>query len=149
MDGARGGAGQDGTRRWLPRRLVVVALVLLVGLVVALLVRDRAGADAPVQVVTTYQGLPAGVDAGAEGPTGTDPGWIVGDDGRLAVWAAGSSTCPWLPVGLTADGDAVTVTLAVEDATACTMDLVFTTSVVALPDGVDPDAARVEIVLDR
>jgi hypothetical protein len=149
MDDGRRSTPGSGPRRWLPRRLAVVALVLAVGLVVALLVRERTADDTPVRVVTTYQGLPAGVAEPVDGPTGPDPGWVVGADGLLAVYAAGSSTCPWTPTRVTADGDRVTVTLAVPDAGVCTADLSFTTSVVPLPDGVDPAAVQVEVVLDR
>jgi hypothetical protein len=162
----------QGVRRWLPLRLAVVALVLLAALVVAMVVRTSGGTTTPgepgaaaspsapsdpptgpvepvePQVIMTYRGLPAGVEEPADGPTRTAPGAVVGEDGQLAVYAAGSSSCPWLPVRLTVDGDLVTVLLA-QDGEVCTMDFVYTTSVVVLPDGLDPDAVEVEVVLDH
>jgi hypothetical protein len=134
----RGDDGQP-VRRWLPARLAVVAVVVLVALVVALLVRQPQRL-----VLTSYRGLPGGVEADRSDP---EPGWVLGDDGRLAVYAAGSSTCPWRPTEVTAEGDRVTVRLGRDDG-PCTADLVHTTSVVALPPGVDPDALDVRIVTD-
>ncbi|WP_278234603.1 hypothetical protein [Isoptericola sp. AK164] len=133
-----------GARRWLPLRLAVIAAVALVALVVAFLVRQSSDED---PVLTTYDGVPAGVEGDVA--AGGEPGWVLGEDGRLAVYAAGSSTCPWRPTSVTADGDRVTVRLEVDGGPACTMDFVYSTSVVALPDGVDPDALEVDLELVR
>lgn len=134
-------------RRWLPGRVAVIALVVAAALVVALLVRQPQRL-----VLTSYQGLPGGVQADL---SDGGPGWVLGEDGRLAVYAAGSSSCPWRPTDVTASGDGGrdTVTVRMErDAGPggdgpCTADLGFTTSVVALPAGVDPERLDVEIVL--
>lgn len=131
---------RHGVRRWLPLRLAVVAVVVLVALLVAVLARQPS--EDPV--LLTYEGLPAGVPDDA---AVAEPGWVLGEDGRLAVYAAGSSSCPWRPTAVTADGDRVTVRLEVDGGPACTMDLVPTTSVVTLPDGVDPDALEVDLEL--
>ncbi|GAA1986960.1 hypothetical protein GCM10009718_25530 [Isoptericola halotolerans] len=125
-------------RRWLPLRLAVVAVVALAGLVVALLVRQ----EDPDLVLNSYRGAPAG----AEATEGMEPGWVLGQDGRLAVYAAGSSSCPWTPTSVTAEGDLVSVRLEVDDG-MCTADMVYTTHVVALPAGVDPQSLEVELEL--
>ncbi|MDO8148782.1 hypothetical protein Q6350_10100 [Isoptericola sp. b515] len=130
-----------GVRRWLPLRLAVVAAVVLVGLLVAVLARQPS--DDPV--LQTYEGVPAGV--AQDEPVDGEPGWVLGEDGRLAVYAAGSSSCPWRPTSVTADGNRVTVRLEVDGGPACTMDMVYRTSIVALPDGVGPDALEVELEL--
>jgi hypothetical protein len=138
-------AGTTGARRWLPLRLAVIALVVLVAVVVAILAR-------PTQedlVLTSYPGVPADADPPPteDGEPSWEPGWILGADGRLAVYAAGSSSCPPTPTAVVADGDHVTVTLEVLG-DPCTADLAWTTHVVALPAGVDPGAVEVEIVVD-
>lgn len=133
-----GDGGGAPPRRWLPGRLAVVAVVVLAALVLALLVRQPQRL-----VLTTYRGVPGGVEADLSDP---EPGWVLGDDGRLAVYAAGSSTCPWRPTEVTASGDRVTVRLARDGDGPCTADLVFTTSVVALPAGVDPAGLEVRVV---
>ncbi|GAA4728108.1 hypothetical protein GCM10023216_19220 [Isoptericola chiayiensis] len=132
----------DGTRRWLPMRLAIIALVVLVALLVAILARPGQ----QELVLETYRGLPA---AAEEDPAAVDlePGWVLGEDGRLAVYAVGSSTCPWTPTSVTADGDRVTVALEIVDGPQCTADLVPTTHVVALPSGVDPDRVEVDVRL--
>jgi hypothetical protein len=130
-------------RRWLPLRLAVIAAVLAVALVVALVARQTA----PV-ALETYPGLPPGADV----PSDTwEPGWVLldGETGRIAVYAAGSSSCPLVPRDVATDGDLVTVTLAPREAAACTDDLAWTTSVVAVPDGVDPERLDVEVVVER
>jgi len=136
------GRGTRGARSWLPLRLVVIGLVVALAVVVVWLARQPQRL-----VLATYQGLPAGARAepgGAE-PGDTEPGWVLGDDGRLAVYAAGSSTCPWRPTSVTAEGNRVRVRLGQDRERPCTDDLVYTTSLVALPAGVDPDAVDVEI----
>lgn len=64
------------------------------------------------------------------------------DDALLYVVTFGSSTCPAVPdPTATAAGDgAVSVTFPEPGDGACTMDYVPATSVVALPDGIAPDA---------
>lgn len=125
-------------RRWLPGRLVVIALVVVAALVVALLVRQPQRL-----VLASYRGVPGGAEANLSDP---EPGWLLGEDGRLAVYAAGSSSCPWRPTEVTAAGNTVTVQMEQDGDGPCTADLGFTTSVVALPAGVDPAALEVEIV---
>ncbi|MCK9793383.1 hypothetical protein M1843_06445 [Isoptericola sp. 4D.3] len=132
-----GGTGGRSARRWLPLRLLVVVVVVLLAVVVALLVRQPARL-----VLASYPGLPAGV---AAAPPHGEPGWLLGDDGRLAVYAAGSGSCPWRPTSVTAEGDRVRVQLGRDERGACTDDLVWTTSVVALPAGVDHGRLEVEI----
>ena len=119
-------------------RLAVVAAVVALAVVVALVARPPERL-----VLATYQGLPGGVEADLGGAR---PGWVLGDDGKLAVYAAGSSSCPLLPREVSADGDVVTVVLDSDDDGPCTADLVYTTSVVAVPGGVDP--ARIDVELE-
>ncbi len=127
-------------RRWLPLRLAVVAVVVGVAVLVALLVRSSGEV-----VLHTYRGLPAGVEADL---TGAEPGWLLApESGRIAVYAAGSSSCPWLPQDVVAEGDRVTITLGTGTG-ECTADLTWTTSVVAVPDGVDLARLDVDLVLD-
>ncbi|GAA1740107.1 hypothetical protein GCM10009809_39610 [Isoptericola hypogeus] len=100
----RTGSERGGTvRRWLPLRLALVVLVVALAAVVALLARstDRL-------VLATYRGVPGGVEADLADP---ELGWVLGDDGKLAVYAAGSSSCPWVPTRVTADGNHLVVQL--------------------------------------
>lgn len=141
-DDARGRTG-----RWLPLRLAVLAVVVLVAVLVAILFRPGGpGSPDGDLLLDSYSGVPAGAD-----DTGDfEPGWVLGEDGRLAVYVAGSSSCPWRPTAVTADGDLVTVQMEVDGGPECTADLGYSTSVVALPDGVDPAALDVEIhLVDR
>jgi hypothetical protein len=131
-------------RRWLPLRLAVVAAVVGAAVLMALLVRQHEDPRTEDLVLHSYQGGPAG----AEPAGGTEPGWVLGEDGRLAVYAAGSSSCPGTPTSVTAEGDLVTVRLETDDEGPCTADLVYTTHVVALPAGVDPESLEVDLVLD-
>jgi hypothetical protein len=64
------------------------------------------------------------------------------DDALLYVVTFGSSTCPAVadPTATAAGDGAVAVTFPEPGDGACTMDYVPATSVVALPDGVVPDA---------
>ncbi len=134
---------RDGSvRRWLPARLAVVAVVVALALVVALVARPPA----PV-AIETYPGLPAGADVS---PETFEPGWVVDERARrVAVYAAGSSACPLVARDVRADGDVVTVTLAPQERGACTDDLTWTTSVVAVPDEVDLERLEVDLVLER
>jgi hypothetical protein len=107
-------------------RLAVIAAVLAVALVVALVARQTG----PV-ALETYPGLPPGADVPADT---WEPGWVLHEDARrISVYAAGSSSCP----------------LAPREAAACTDDLAWTTSVVAVPNGVDLDRLDVEVVVER
>jgi len=104
-----------------------------------------ATADAvPSVAETTFPGAPEGA---TEGETAV----VAGDDARhLQVVTYGSSTCPVLPTDITWDADAqtVSITLTGPDTTdVCTMDLVPTTSVVALPDDA-PDAAGLTVEVE-
>jgi hypothetical protein len=129
-------------RRWLPARLAVIAVVVAVALVVALLARPTA----PV-AIETYPGLPPGADVPSQS---FEPGWVLDASARrIAVYAAGSSACPFVAHEVRADGDLVTITLAPQERGACTDDLAWTTSVVAVPDEVDVDRLDVELVLEQ
>lgn len=129
-------------RRWLPARLAVIAVVVALALVVALVARPPARV-----AVETYPGLPPGADVSSET---FEPGWVVDERARrLAVYAGGSSTCPYVARDVRADGDLVTVTLAPQERGACTDDLAWTTSVVVVPDGVDLDRLEVDLVVER
>ncbi|WP_125206563.1 MULTISPECIES: hypothetical protein [Isoptericola] len=130
-------------RRWLPLRLAVVAVVVGAAVLTALLVRQHEDPRSEDLVLHSYQGGPAGAEPAGD----SAPGWVLGEDGRLAVYAAGSSSCPWTPTSVTAEGDLVTVRLETDDEGPCTADLVYTTHVVALPAGVDPGALEVELEL--
>jgi hypothetical protein len=123
-------------------RLTIIALVVLVALLVAILARPGQ----QELVLDTYRGLPADAE---EDATEVDlaPGWVLGEDGRLAVYAAGSSSCPWTPTSVAAEGNRVTVVLEIVDGPQCTADLVPTTHVVALPSGVDPGRVQVDLEL--
>lgn len=84
-------------------------------------------------------GLPEGVTPQTESPAGAGR---TEDDMLLHVVTFGSSTCPAVP-DPTADltgSDAVTVTFPDPGDGPCTQDYVPATAVVALPDGVDPEA---------
>ncbi len=138
-------------RHWLPGRLAVLAVVLALGVLVALLVRSGGGGDGPAGtlpalVVSTYAGTPDGVEAGLP-EADPEPGWVLQEDGTVAVYAAGSSSCPWLAHELRVDADVVTVVLEKDRDGPCTADLTWTTSVIAVPDGVDPDGLQVVLEL--
>lgn len=134
--------GRGPGRRWLPLRLAVIGVVVAAAVLVALLARP-SGTDSVA--IRTYSGLPAGVEADLLDP---EPGWRPApDSGQVAVWTAGSSSCPWVPREVTADGDRVTIVLRTEPG-ECTADLGWSTSVVAVPDGVDLAGLEVELVLD-
>lgn len=78
-------------------------------------------------------GLPEGVDNNAAATAGAG----ISPDGKLWIVTYGSSTNPLAVTDVSADGQTVTVGLAQADRPA-TMDLVPSTSTVALPAGVDP-----------
>ncbi|WP_407317639.1 hypothetical protein UQW22_13780 [Isoptericola halotolerans] len=137
-------AEQGAPRRWLPLRLAVIGAVIVAAVLVALLARP-SGPGAGSVAIRTYAGLPADVEADLLDP---EPGWrLAPGSGQIAVWTAGSSSCPWVPREVTAVGDRVTIVLRTSTG-ACTADLAWSTSVVAVPDGVDLAGIEVELVLD-
>jgi hypothetical protein len=91
------------------------------------------------------KGLPPGADAPTEGGTGA--AWSA-EPGLLLVVTFGSSTCPVLAEDDAAvEGSDVVVSFVdIPADTACTMDYVPATSVVAVPDDVDA-SADVSVVL--
>lgn len=99
----------------------------------------------PSVAETTFPGAPDGV-------TGEESTVLPGDDPRqVQVVTFGSSTCPVVPTDVTWDADAAVLRVTLSDGEAydgaCTMDLVPSTSVVALPDDA-PDAAGLTVELD-
>ncbi len=90
-------------------------------------------------------GLPPGIDAPTEGGTGA--AWSA-EPGLLLVVTYGSSTCPVLAeADADVRGSDVVVTFVdIPADTPCTMDYVPATSVVAVPDDVDP-STEVSVVL--
>jgi hypothetical protein len=129
-----------GVRHWLPGRLGMIALVVVAALVVMMVVRPGA----PV-VLETRPGLPDGVEADlAQG----EPGWVLDEAARrVEVYTLGSSSCPTVPRAVDVEGSRMRVTLAPVAAAACTEDLAYTTTVVAVPEQVtDLDELEVELV---
>ncbi|MCM3533592.1 hypothetical protein M3693_05050 [Cellulosimicrobium funkei] len=94
------------------------------------------------------KGLPPGADAPTEGGTGA--AWSA-EPGLLLVVTFGSSTCPLLAEDDAAvEGSDVVVSFVdIPADTACTMDYVPATSVVAVPDDVDPGADVSVVLGDR
>jgi hypothetical protein len=89
----------------------------------------------PLVVVSHATGLPDG----AEPPEGQQPYAAWGEEGTLLVVTWGSSRCPQLPSTVDLD-DAHTVVVRTEPylpGGPCTRDMVPTTAVVAVPDGLD------------
>lgn len=80
-------------------------------------------------------GLPSGVSA----PTDASAGAMRTDeDGLIAVFTFGSSTCPQVPDSLASGADgAITVSFPEPTDGPCTLDYVPASTVVALPDGGD------------
>lgn len=99
----------------------------------------------PSVAETTFPGAPEGV-------TGEDVTVVAGDDARhVQVVTYGSSTCPVVPTDVAWDADAAVLRVTLSDGEAydgaCTMDLVPSTSVVALPDEA-PDAVGLTVDVD-
>lgn len=94
------------------------------------------------------KGLPPGADAPTEGGTGA--AWSA-EPGLLLVVTFGSSTCPLLAEDDAAvEGSDVVVSFVdIPADTACTMDYVPATSVVAVPDDVDTSADVSVVLGDR
>ncbi|KFD44648.1 hypothetical protein IU11_00410 [Cellulosimicrobium sp. MM] len=94
------------------------------------------------------KGLPPGADAPTEGGTGA--AWSA-EPGLLLVVTFGSSSCPLLAEDDAAvEGSDVVVSFVdIPADTACTMDYVPATSVVAVPDDVDTSADVSVVLGDR
>lgn len=109
--------------------------------------RRREPAPVPRAVLSYRTGLPDSVVDGTVGAAADEGGGLVsggpmavwGDDGELLVVTWGSSRCPQLPVSVEVESGVLVVTTAMYlPGGPCTRDMVPTTSVVAVPDGVDP-----------
>ena len=100
---------------------------------------DRPARVPPPSVVVSHA---TGLPDGAEPPEGQQPYAVWGDEGTLLVVTWGSSRCPQLPVAVDL-ADAHTVVVRTElylPGGPCTRDMVPTTAVVAVPDGLDESA---------
>ncbi|MGN8244391.1 hypothetical protein ACTHAM_001294 [Cellulomonas soli] len=136
----------DARRRW-----VLVGGVVLVAIAAVVLWLTRAsfllGDDSAqeVTVLDQYTGLPPGVEEGA-----ADRGAVVSvDPAQILVYTSGSSTCPLVPQTYEVNGVDVVITVAtgLPEDTPCTADLVPTTTVVQVPDGLDAaDIGKVTLV---
>jgi len=91
------------------------------------------------------RGLGPGIDGPTEGGTGA--AWSA-EPGLLFVVTHGSSTCPVLaePDAEVEGSDVLVTFVDIPADTPCTMDYVPSTSVVAVPDDVDP-SGEVSVVL--
>jgi hypothetical protein len=129
-------------RRWVPFALAGLAVVVIALGLVWWVGPGFSGDDGQVEVLDQYDGPPTGVTPDASGQGAV----VVGDE--VHVYTSGSSTCPLLPTNVEVDGTDLLVTVGVEDEDApCTADYVVTTSVIAVPDGVDPaDVSSVSVV---
>lgn len=101
-------------------------------------------ATTPAPIPSPSVGLPDGT---AENPAST-AGAGISPDGKLWVVTFGSSTNPLAVTNISADGQTVTLALAAEDRPA-TMDLVPSTSTIALPAGVDPKQTITVVLGDK
>jgi hypothetical protein len=102
-------------------------------------VTDRPARVPPPVVANHTTGLPDGV----EPPEGQQPYAAWGDEGTFLVVTWGSSRCPQLPATVDLE-DAHTVLVRTElylPGGPCTRDMVPTTAVVAVPDGLDETAS--------
>ena len=109
-------------------------------------VSDRPDPVPPPPVVVSHA---TGLPDGAERPEGQQPYAVWGDEGTLLVVTWGSSRCPQLPAAVDL-ADAHTVLVRTElylPGGPCTRDMVPTTAVVAVPDGLD-DASPVLVRVD-
>ena len=85
------------------------------------------------------RGTPEGVSVPAD--AGAGAGWAADREGELWVMTIGSSSNPLVATAATADGQTITVTLAMADPGGpATNDLAPTTSYVEVPAGVDVDS---------
>ncbi|MEN1973524.1 hypothetical protein [Cellulomonas olei] len=101
---------------------------------------DDGTADVDLVAGSSALGVPAGLGSPpADAAAGAAR---TADAGLLYVVTFGSSTCPVVadPEATAAGDAAVEVTFPEPTDDPCTADYVPATSVVALPDGVDPDA---------
>ena len=108
---------------------------------------DRPDRVPPPPVVVSHA---TGLPDGAEPPEGQQPYAVWDDEGTLLVVTWGSSRCPQLPAAVDL-ADAHTVLVRTElylPGGPCTRDMVPTTAVVAVPDGLD-DASPVLIRVDE
>lgn len=130
---------QQRRRAWVPITvgvLVVIAAVVLVAWLMrpSFLFGEDDGAQ-DVTILDQYQGLPPGVEEGT-----ADRGAVVSTDpAQILVYTSGSSTCPLVPQTIEVNGVDLVITVAtgLPEDTACTADLVPTTTVVQVPDGLD------------
>lgn len=100
---------------------------------------DRPARVPPPPVVVSHA---TGLPHGAEPPEGQQRYAAWGDEGTLLVVTFGSSRCPQLPATVELE-DAHTVVVRTElylPGGPCTRDMVPTTAVVAVPDGLDESA---------
>ena len=99
-------------------------------------------ADLPMEAGAYGRGLPEGV---LEMPMDARSGaaWAA-EDGFLYVFTIGSSSCPTLAEGeaSVAEGGVVVTLVPPSTEGMCTTDMAATTTVVAVPDGVDATADR-------
>ncbi|WP_448630744.1 hypothetical protein [Cellulomonas soli] len=128
---------EQGRRRWVPFGVGALVLLGALAFVASLTVPSllNGGDDGQdVTVIDQYRGVPPGVaeDADRGAVVSTDPAQIL-------VHTSGSSTCPLVPQSIEVNGVDLVITVAtgLPDDTACTADLVPTTTVIAVPDGVD------------
>ncbi len=116
------------------RRTTALALAALTALMLA-----ACSDDGP----TSSAGLPDGVSGNLAGTAGAG---LSAADGPLWVITYGSSTNPLVAGDVSADGQTVTVELTNDEDAPATADLVPTTSLVDLPDGVSTDEP-IDVVL--
>lgn len=126
-------------------------------------VPGEAPARSPVVVADEHPRLPVQI-----GPEAPRRGPVIGSDGTVYVWTAGGSSCPGAPAQAVAvrDGVVVVYVWSADDgpirpgeeprdedgwpaAGSCTADLTYTTSAIALPDGVPLDPPPVVEVRGR
>lgn len=115
---------------------------------VALAVLLLAGCSAPTSIAyATYDRAPAGFDSGG-GLLNGEPGasWLIGQK-SFAIVTFGSSSCPPIPVELTAEPpSAMTLRFVPSQNQPCTADLRATTHQFYLPEGMDV-ASRIDITI--
>jgi hypothetical protein len=118
--------------------VVAVLVVFLAGFVTVLAQRGPGGRNIAVD---ERDGLPPGVALTDES------GGAVRDDGMVEVWAGGSSSCPWVPVGVELAGGTLEVTLETDSPLggACTADVAFRTYTIRPPQPLE-DGVDVELV---
>jgi hypothetical protein len=112
---------------------------ILVSVVMCTAVACSRPAPAPVSIAaTTYRGLPSDAPTSRTWPGGASAIWR-GATVELTLW--GSSSCPVVPVALKVRDPAtveVTIDTGRQRVGDCTADMAATTSVLVLPDGLNP-----------